>query len=888
MANVSRIIVLILLLPILSIAQGDGISMSVENESIDKVLLDIAAHFGKDLIFHQSYFKDQSRITVDLRNQDLNQALKSVLIDSHFKFDIKGNDIFLYKVRTLHGYVKSAYSHEALVSANVYNEDDYSGVSTNDYGYFSYTVPFEIEQIAVSYIGFEKTYVNLDLSVNYPLNIYLTPESEIDSIIILPTIEEQLLSREHSNSNLISSDINSRLSTGGEPDINQFLYSQSGVSSGPDGIGGLHVRGGNSDQNLILLDGVRVYQPNHAFGLFSIFNTALLKNARFTKFNFHPKYFDGLSSAVDMRLKEGSTNNWGGNVSFSTLASQINLDGPLIKGRTSLVLSGRLSHINRPLKTISRSNNANPDGSTEFNQYRFRDINAKISHKFGTNTTLFLSYYGGGDFYNNNYFDNFNYEFARGRDSLDFRINFGNHIAAVRLNQIYGDKLFSNSTLSYSNFNYKSISTSSSDYTYKFDGERFLSIIDYNFNSSIDEYSLKHDMEYFITPSSKLSFGLSHIMSSYQPGEFNDTYVQQYQGMDTTEQFVLTSNRYLTHNSSIYVNENIHFLKRFYLQVGGKYSHVRNIDYGADTTHVFNVFQGRLALTWRALDQLSFQLSADELAQPFHQLTGSNIGFPNDLWVPATSKIGPQRSSQLNFLVEYNPSKSLNIQLSVFQKLISNIIRYPHETSLPSLEDRFSDGWEDAVVVGNGLSNGLELDLSYRDAKNTLLTAYTWSKYDRQFDEIEDGFPFPFIFDQNHNLSFEYQRKVGENITLYSQFKFSKGIRQTLLETVFQYSPFSYFNPSNGEEVDLENGVINGDQLPNYHRLDVGVIFRYGRNNNHTMVLGIQNVYNRKNIYYRYRLVPYVDEDGNSFGTSELRNINALPMLPTLRYSYDF
>ena len=265
-------------------------------------------------------------------------------------------------------------------------------------------------------------------------------------------------------------------------------------------------------------------------------------------------------------------------------------------------------------------------------------------------------------------------------------------------------------------------------------------------------------------------------------------------------------------------------------------------------------------------------------------LTGSNIGLPNDLWVPSFGEIEPQRASQINLNLNYTPDSKFTFDCSFFGKYLDNLIRYPDESNLPSIADRFDEGWEEAVVVGNGISLGIEVDLVYKSEKVNMFLAYTLSKYDRQFDEINDGEAFPFIFDQNQNLSFDFNYKINPRLNLYLNWKYSRGIRQTLFETEFTYSPFENINPGEFGEI----GDINADQLPDYHRLDVGGIITFGRRTKHQIVIGIQNLYNRKNIYYRYRMIPFMDENGNKLGSASIQNIEALPLIPTLRYSFEF
>jgi len=889
MVHVSKALIFFLLLPFLCWSQKSTkrSDFTFQNAELQTAILDIAAKFKLDLIFDPSYFEDESPITIDLTDLHVEACLDGLLKSSSIEYEVAGSEILLKKYRTVYGYVRNGYDHESLVGANVFDDVSSTGVSSNDHGYFSFRLPYEVNAVKVSYIGFEDQVLDLR-KTEFPAYISLKAEEFIDQVIIIPTDEEHFLSVTPEENNLLTKSINTRLSTGGEPDINQFLYSQTGVNSGPDGIGGLHVRGGNIDQNLMLLDGVRVFQPNHAFGLFSIFNTSLLNSAKFSKYNFHPKNAGGVSSVIDMKLNDGSTKKWGGNFSVSTLATQLNINGPIIKDRTSILISGRKSHINPLLNLMSRFRETE-DNYEVLDQYDFYDLNFKVSHKFNSKNRLFISHYNGKDDYQNTSYFSFEDDEVRVRDSVQFNLAYKNSVSALRFNRIYGPKLFSNSILSFSQYRYRSKSLANANIVFESEGFDDTFKADLNFLSAVNDMNLRHDMEYFMNDKALLSFGSYLSISDFKPGAFNDEYETRFSenGVEDYAKDVVEflSHTFRTNQLGLYYNSDVFLSQYFIVQAGFNYSLLHSRNQTTEVNSYYHLLQARLAFRSEVNNQFSLQLAVDKNQQPFHLLTTSNIGFPNDLWVPAFADRRPQNVYQSNLLASYKPTPSLSIKTSVFIKYLSNLIRYPNEFTLPNLTDRYSEDWESQTIVGDGLGRGLEVDISYETKRMNVNFAYTWSSYDRAFDTLQNGESFPFLFDQNHNLSLNVKFKFSKHIYAYGQFQYSQGTKQSLYEST-RYSPLES-NVNNVFFAELRS-PINGHRLPDYHRLDLGFIFELGKKKSHQIVIGAQNVYNRKNVYFQYYRIKDQVLEENSEIEEGITSVAALPIMPTLRYSFDF
>ncbi len=278
---------------------------------------------------------------------------------------------------------------------------------------------------------------------------------------------------------------------------------------------------------------------------------------------------------------------------------------------------------------------------------------------------------------------------------------------------------------------------------------------------------------------------------------------------------------------------------------------------------------------------MAVSLSYGRSWQPLHLLTSAaDVGFPNDLWVPSTAQVRPQQSDQVNLNLIFADSKNWNINGSVYYKKMNHLLRYDGGGRLPSLYENASEDWQDRVIQGSGTSIGSELDLQYQNNNFKTNLSYTFSKTDRIFDALNDGKAFPFQFDQKHSLALSFYQAIGEKFWVYANWQLTNGLQQTLYKTDAPYQPLE--NYSTPPEDQLSS--LNGYSLPLYHRLDLGLICSFKTNKfNHELVLGVQNVYNRKNIYFSYQYEnEYYPED------DERVDRRSLPILPTLRYKLAF
>lgn len=871
----------------ISFSQNEIISVDFQNEKIENVLVDLAAAYNYEIVFNSSYF-DEKTITIQENNQSLSFILQQILIDTKVDIAFKNKTIILTKRRKLYGYIIDKKTGETLINATVYDPKSGFGAIANDFGFFTLEIPFENKYFIASYIGYQADKIEVDQIKSFPLTIELENNSQFSEIIVTKDKATIAVEKELGKTNLITNEIKTLYATGGEPDVFQFLYTQTGVTTGPDGLGGVHVRGGDVSHNLFLYDGVKVYTPFHSLGLFSIFDVNQLKHAKFSKHGFHPKHGGRLASVLEMDVKEGSLHQWNSNVTFSTLASHFGADGPIVKGKTSISLYGRRTHFDPYFKNRTEKKKRE-NFETGYANHFFYDLNAKLQHQFSQKDKLSLTLYGGKDAYQDKTdfyfydFDDFYYDELEISDTIRYHLNWQNQLAALKWNHLYNDKLFSNLTLSYTDFKYQS--TYQRSYIEKETGfSDFSDFSLFRFFSNINDTGVELDFDFFPNKKHHVSFGGGFHQINYRPGVGQDSLKQIF--IETFDDPGLTffddslENSYQSNAFHFYINDQWHLSKNLNAKAGFRYSNFKasNLIYASDAA--YHIFQANISLRWSILKNLSATIAFDRTEQPVHLLSSSNIGFPNDLWVPSIENIKPEKAHQINLGLNFQPHKNWNIAVNGYYKKMDNLLKFREESSIPSLFDYLSDFWEAEVATGKGISKGVELDIDFQTKKFKSSIAYTLSKTNRIFQDFNESKSFPFEFDQRHRLTINFYQKLLPNLWWYANWNFSNGLRQTLYESAEAFTPIeSYFPPPN-----TRLSEINGDQLPNYHRLDLGMVLRITKTQwNHELQLGVQNVYNRKNIFFTYE-----QQDDFFPELNGKKESKALPILPSLMYKLSF
>lgn len=776
---------------------------------------------------------------------------------------------------TVSGYVTDLNTGEKLIDATVYNETTKDVVLTNNYGFYSMKIPKNSNvTISVSYVGFLSINKTFKINSNKHIDFELQYDNELEEVILIATKEKPIEKRaEMSVISIPIKEIKNLPAIGGESDIIKSLQLMPGVQSGVEGSSQLHVRGGSPDQNLMLLDDVPLYYVSHLGGFVSTFNTDAINSVKLIKGGFPAKYGNRLSSIVDVRMKEGNAKKFGGNVMVGMIASKISIEGPIKKDTTSYIISARrmlYDIISRAVSSISSKGKL-------IQGYHFYDINAKINHKFSDKNHIYLSAYLGND---NNYFKTKDNE----RDVNEInettdKINWGNNLIAFRWNHLFSQRLFSNTTLSYTRYRFSYIN----EFKEVEENQETKRIS--KFNSGIYDANAKIDFEFYATKNYHLNFGVSATHHTFNPGVLSYKIKESEQVKDT----VFGSIKLKAVETAAYVENKFELGKRLSVNLGLRYNRyqVSNKDYES--------FEPRALANFLITDDMSIKASYAEMQQNIHLLTTSGVGMPIDLWVPSTEEVAPQRSKQWALGLSKTLNKEYELSIESYYKELGNLISYKEGATYFSS----SNDWQEKIETkGKGISFGVELLARKKYGKTTGWLGYTWAKSTRQFSNINFGKTYPYRYDRRHDFSVVANHKLRDNIDISATWVFGTGTAITLATSKYNIinTPTSGFTEtewtSNFSEVRYYGGK-NAFRMRNFHKLDIGIRFHKElEHGTRTWNLSIYNVYNRQNpFYYFYENHGDYDEQGHFIEGSvrlRLKQKSLFPFIPSVSYSYKF
>ena len=766
---------------------------------------------------------------------------------------------------TISGYIKDASSGESLIGANVWEQSSESGSSANTYGFYSLTLPADSVMLIASYVGYSPHIVRFQLQQDTVINIELQNNALLEEIVI--SAEEADKIQEVTRMSSISvplEQIKNLPALLGEVDVLKTLQLLPGVQSGNEGTSGLYVRGGGPDQNLILLDGVPVYNASHLFGFFSVFNADAIKHVELIKGGFPARYGGRLSSVIDISMKEGNMKEFHGEGSIGLVASKLTLEGPIVNDKTSFIVSGRRTYIDLLARPIIR---AQTEGDETVGYY-FYDLNAKLNHRFSDRDRLYLSAYLGEDRFYTRYKYGYENELGVSLDNeAEASLNWGNLTSALRWNHTYSPKLFSNLTLTYSRYRFNIFQEyRNEDYDY----EEEEIIVDQGLSrylSGIEDLGAKIDYDFIPSPRHYVRFGASAIHHTFRPGalnvqfddSFNETVLDTLLGSQETQAVELYS----------YIEDDFELGDRLKVNAGLHLSAflVNDENYVS--------LQPRIAARYLLNDELSVKASYVQMAQFIHLLTNSGIGLPTDLWVPATDLIRPQRAYQLALGLAKSWKGQYEVSLEGYYKEMYNLIEYKEGASFIDV----NQDWQTKVAVGDGTSYGAELLVQKKKGRTTGWLGYTLSWTNRQFEELNFGRRFPYKYDRRHDLGIAVVHEWKENIDLSASWVYGTGNAISLPSAVYRSAESGSFFQENV----YYYGERNSYRMRAFHRLDASISFKKEKRwGERTWVLGVYNAYSRRNPFYIY-LYEGFDQEASSF-----RQVSLFPIIPSFSYRFKF
>jgi hypothetical protein len=764
---------------------------------------------------------------------------------------------------TVSGFVREAATGESLLGANVYIKENLKGVSTNQYGFYSITLPAGKYTLVVSYLGFRNEERAIDLNRDVRVNISLQ-SGAIET-------KEVTISGEKADRNVQSTDMGKdkieieKIKTlpafMGEVDVLKTIQLLPGVSSAGEGNAGFYVRGGGPDQNLILLDEAVVYNASHLFGFFSVFNADAVQNVTLTKGGMPANYGGRLASVLDIQMKEGNNQKFGAEGGIGFVSSRLTVQGPIRRDTGSFIVSARRTFVDLFMGKPFVGSNSNIAG----NKYYFYDLNAKANYRLGENDRLFLSGYFGRDVFN----------FKSQESDFYIKVPWGNATATARWNHLFNDRLFMNTSLIYTN--------------YKFEFEGGQDAFNFRLFSGITDYNLKTDFTWLPSVLHTVKFGAQYIFHVFVPSNASA------QSGDVKFDLGKVLRNY-AHDAAIYVNDEYEIDDRWKVNGGLRLSRfqqvgpfdryvrdpIRNVV--TDTLHyapgenikTYLYLEPRLSVRYAINDRSSVKAAYTQNYQYIHLASLSSISLPTDVWVPSTDIVRPQFGTQ--YAVGYFRNFSGNAwetSVEAYYKEMKNQVEY-REGFLP--EETVNDNIDNNFVFGRGWSYGTEWFIKKSAGKFSGWIGYTLSWTKRKFEDLNRGREFFAKFDRRHDINIVATYQAGPRWILGATWEYSTGNLNTF--------PQHLYLLSDGNIVQDYGGERNNYRLPAYHRLDLSATLKNkpGRKHESSWNFSVFNVYNRYNPY-----IIYFDtkaENGNI--EIQAKQISLFPIIPSVTWNFKF
>jgi hypothetical protein len=724
---------------------------------------------------------------------------------------------------TINGTIKDAKNGETLIGVTVLIKELQTGNVSNEYGFYSLTLPAGTYTLQYSYIGYATQEQKIELNTNQNLDIQLKEDNQTMQEVIVEAKKEDadlnVKSLEMGVSRLDIGQIRKTPALLGEADIIRALQMTPGVSTVGEGATGFNVRGGSIDQNLILMDEAPVYNSAHLFGLFSVFNPDAVKDVKLVKGGIPAQYGGRLSSVLDIRMKEGNNQRFSGSAGIGTVSSRLTLEAPIVKDKGSFVIAARRSYADLFLKLSS-------DTSLRNNTAYFYDLSAKANYKFSQKDRLFISGYFGRDVFK---FDD------------DFQSDWGNATATARWNHLFSQKLFANFTAIYSNYNY-SLGIPSGAQAFDWD-------------SRIINYNLKGDLNWYINPSHTLNFGASALWYQMQPGKSRPLSPESiFNVIDLQQQNAVEYAAYLDHewkvNSRLSLQYGVRLSMYQLLGEGTYYEYVgelekrktainpRTYSQGEKVAEYFNP-EPRLAVKYEVSPSASFKASYNRMAQYIHLISNTTAASPTDVWSPSTKNIKPEIADQfaLGYFQNFK-NNTFEASIEAYYKTMSNQIDYVNGANLllnPKLEGE--------LLYGIGRSYGVELYVKKNTGKLNGWLSYTLSKTERKIEGINNNDWYDAKYDRTHILNAVAIYDVTPRWSLSANFSYATGVATTFPNAAYEFD--GIIVPHNTDN------SRNNYRVPAYHRLDFSATLNGKKRPNRRIetnwVFSIYNVYARRN-----------------------------------------
>ncbi len=742
---------------------------------------------------------------------------------------------------TISGYVKDTKTGEALIGASVYITNEKRGTTSNAYGFYSISAKkTDSMGVVISYQGYQPELFTIAGKIDKIIDYSLQEKSnELTEVVVSSVRNDNNISK--SRMSVISipmKQIRTLPAIGGERDILKIIQLLPGVQSGQEGTTGFYVRGGNTDQNLVQLDEATIYNPNHLFGLFSTFNTNALNSVTLIKGGYPAQYGGRLSSILDITMKEGNKKKFSGEGGIGLISSNLTLEGPIKKNKSSFIISGRRTFIDllTPLVVPKNKNNTN---------YYFYDVNAKVNFELTKNDHLYLSFFKGLD----------NAKYA-GANSLNYGINFGNSTGTARWNHLFNKKLFANTSFIYNDYHLSLTTTQDQYYALLYTG--------------IKDINVKTDFSYFTSSSQTIKAGVNYSYSTLFPSTSS---AKVPRNGNIGKPSLDSIQRKYSSQVAFYVNDDITLSENISASVGLRVPLFisRDIQYLR--------YEPRATIKYQLDNATSIKAAYTVMNQFQHLVPSSTASLPTDIWISSSKVVKPQASQQwaLGFFKNFEDN-TYEASIEGYYKTMNNQVLF--KEGAQSLQ---SDDIDSKLTFGKGRSYGVEVFVKKNVGKLTGWLSYTLSFTNQKFDSLNFGNQFPFAYDKRHNISVVSTYDVNKRWTFSAAFVFTSGGAFTLpTGRAAVYGDGTLYD---GTYYDYTGR--NNYRYRSYHRIDLSAIYHrpvkiFGKKYNSEWVFSVYNIYSRHNPYFIYLTKDAVTSQ------VQAREVSLLPIIPSISYNFKF
>jgi hypothetical protein len=783
---------------------------------------------------------------------------------------------------TLSGYVKDSTSGEYLIGTSVYIKELQKGVNCNTYGFYSVTIEGGNYTIITSFVGYKEKVQSVNLNKDQTLNIDLAPRvvETKEVVVSAQKADKNVKGTQMGRVEVEVEQIKTLPALMGEVDVLKTIQLLPGVKSAGEGNSGFYVRGGGPDQNLILLDEAVVYNASHLFGFFSVFNSDAIKNIALTKGGMPAQYGGRLASVLDISMKEGNNKEFHGDGGIGYIASRLTLEGPIVKNKSSFIISGRRTFIDLFLREPFIDKNSNFAG----NSYYFYDVNAKLNYTLSQKDRLFASGYFGRDVFN----------FKSSQTGFKVRIPWGNATTSLRWNHLYSDKLFMNTSLIFTD--------------YKFEFGAVQQQFDFRIFSGIRDYAAKVDFNWFPNILHNVKFGVNYTYHRFTP-----TNVSAKAGDVVFDLGKIT--RFYAHDVALYANDewditeklrvNAGFRATMFEHVGPFTRYVQDpsfpgkftdtIEYSTgEKVKMYTHIEPRISMRYELNSSSSIKASYTQNYQYIHLASFGSVSLPTDIWVPSTDLVKPQFGTQ--YSVGYFKNLKENVfetSVELYYKTMKNQIDY-REGSTPDQDVKNNP--DNNFVFGEGESYGAEFFVKKAKGKVTGWIGYTLSYTNKKFPDLNNGNSFPAKYDRRHDASFVMTYEFSKKWTFGAVWVYSTGDALTLPSQRYFVSAAPPISINGNGSIEFNNnfnvlsdyGKRNDFRQKAYHRLDISATLHVQKQRKYKSewVFSIYNVYSRMNPYFIYFDVQGNSTDGNL--AIQAKQVSLFGMIPSVTYNFKF